>query len=276
MISRIESDESELDDIIEKVGYSYNSQKDLFFSNSDAWQREMGYCRLYDEVAAPFGIIVDSEPIYFSYAGKRWLIEFWKGQYDLTTGCEIGLYTTEEPDLDILGIFSGTFYNCVSLEDELFMSYTLKKNGETMFTREDKQWWLTSFKLGEFTEPSELTMDIYITLKDKTMLKEFITGLEAAGYSEDEYSIDELSVAIKFDKPHTQQPITRTYLTDMIIQQKNKLLCDKYQSITKEYVTSLAKINAIKDQAPELYGEVLNIGKTKQFFDIYNQIKKYF
>ena len=276
MISRIEPDESELDDIIEKVGYSYNSQKDLFFSNSDAWQREMGYCRLYDEVAAPFGIIVDSEPIYFSYAGKRWLIEFWKGQYDLTTGCEIGLYTTEEPDLDILGIFSGTFYNCVSLEDELFMSYTLKKNGETMFTREDKQWWLTSFKLGEFTEPSELTMDIYITLKDKTMLKEFITGLEAAGYSEDEYSIDELSVAIKFDKPHTQQPITRTYLTDMIIQQKNKLLCDKYQSITKEYVTSLAKINAIKDQAPELYGEVLNIGKTKQFFDIYNQIKKYF
>ncbi|HEY5584702.1 MAG TPA: DUF4474 domain-containing protein [Ruminiclostridium sp.] len=276
MISRIEPDESELDDIIEKVGYSYNSKKDLFFSNPNAWQREMGYCRLYDEVAAPFGIIVDSEPIYFSYAGKRWLIEFWKGQYDLTTGCEIGLYTTEEPDLDILGIFSGTFYNCVSLEDELFMSYTLKKNGETMFTREDKQWWLTSFKLGEFTEPSELTMDIYITLKDKTMLKEFITGLEAAGYSEDEYSIDELSVAIKFDKPHTQQPITRTYLTDMIIQQKNKLLCDKYQSITKEYVTSLAKINAIKDQAPELYGEVLNIGKTKQFFDIYNQIKKYF
>jgi len=275
MPESIGTDNSTLDNIIEQVGYSYNPKKDLFFSNSDTWQRKMGYCHLYDEVAAPFGIIVDSEPIYFSYAGKRWLIEFWKGQYDLTTGCEVGIYTTEAPDLNILGVFNGTFYNCASSEDELFISYSLKKNGETIFTMEGKHWWLTSFKLGEFSEPSELTMDLYITFKDNLMLNEFITGLESAGYSKDEFSIDELTVAINFGKPHTQQPITRTYLTDMIIQQKNKLLCDKYQSITKDQVTFLDKINAIKKQDPDLYEDVLNIGKTKQFFDIFNQIKEY-
>ena len=32
--------------------------------------------------------IIDCEPIYFSYGGKRWLIELWKGQYALTTGAE--------------------------------------------------------------------------------------------------------------------------------------------------------------------------------------------
>jgi len=45
---------------------------------------------LYDEAAAPLGMIVDCEPIHFEYKGKRWLIQFWKGQYDLPTGAEVG------------------------------------------------------------------------------------------------------------------------------------------------------------------------------------------
>ena len=72
--------DDELDEAINAAGYSYDSKEDIFYSNIDAWQKNMGYCQLYDEAAAPLGMIIDCEPIHFIYNGKRWLIEFWKGQ----------------------------------------------------------------------------------------------------------------------------------------------------------------------------------------------------
>lgn len=264
-----------LDEAIEAAGYLYDLEQDIFYSFLEAWQREMGYCRLYDEAAAPMGMIIDCEPIYFNYDDKRWMIEFWKGQYDMTTGCEIGVYTTEEPDLDIAGVFQGPFYHCASDSDLLTMSCILKKNGEILLTREAKHWWLTGFKLGEFSEPSELTMDLSITLKDQTMLNVFVKGLVRAGYSEDEIILDGDTVSLTFDKPRTQQPMTRTPETDKLIQRKNELLCNKYQEITGPYDTFPDKVNAIKTEAPELYEEVLKIGKTKQFLSIYEKIKEY-
>ena len=87
-------DYSDFDETIEASGFLYDPEEDIFYSKMNPWQRKYGYCRLYDEIAAPLGMIVDSEPIHFKYEGKSWLIEFWKGQYDLTTGCEIGIYNT--------------------------------------------------------------------------------------------------------------------------------------------------------------------------------------
>src|SRR5471030_2204142 len=194
-------DKNILDKGMEIAGYGYDPEQDIFYCNMDAWQRNMGYSRLYDEATAPLGMIVDCEPIYFKYGGKRWLVELWKGQYDLNTGCEVGLYTTEEPVLDIPEVFKYIFYNCVSNEDLLPMSFSLKKNGKIIFSRDDKHWWLSGFKLGEFSEPSELTMDLKITLKDEVMLEAFIEGLKNAGYSEDEIIINGNTVGLVFDKP---------------------------------------------------------------------------
>ena len=102
------SAEDELYEIIESAGYSYDPVQEIFYSNMYSWQRDMGYCRLYDEASAPLNMIIDCEPIYFEYGNKRWMIEFWKGQYGMTAGGEIGVYTTEGPDLSIPGIFNGT------------------------------------------------------------------------------------------------------------------------------------------------------------------------
>ena len=73
------SDKNILDKGIEIAGYGYDSEQDIFYCNMDAWQRNMGYSRLYDEATAPLGMILDCEPIYFKYGGKRWLVELWKG-----------------------------------------------------------------------------------------------------------------------------------------------------------------------------------------------------
>ena len=262
-------------EVIADAGYSYDPSQDIFYSNMDPWQRKMGYCGLYDEASAPLNMIIDCEPIYFVYGGKKWLIEFWKGQYGMTTGGEIGVYTTKEPDLNIPDFFDGTFYNCASNADRLYMSYSLVKNGEILFTRKDRHWWLTGFKLGEFSEPSELKMYLSIALKNAAMRNAFLEGLKEAGYSEDEIFVDRNIVGMVFAETHTSQPITRIAEADWLIQRKNELLCDKYQEITGPYDNFIDKMNAIREQAPEIYAAILNIGKTKQVFEIYGKIKDY-
>jgi hypothetical protein len=263
------TDNDELDKVVEIAGYTYDPTQDIFISNMDPWQRNLGYCRLYDEAAAPLGMIIDCEPIYFAYKEKKWMISFWKGQYDLVTGCEIGVYT-ESLDLNIFGAFTGTFYNSASNDDRLQLSFTLKKNGNTLFTRDGKHWWLTGFKLGEFSEPSDLSMEIEITLHDATMRDAFVSGLRNAGYTNREFKIDGNTVNFTFDIPHTPQPFTRTSEIDRFIQRKNELLCESYQEITKSYNNIQEKVKAIEEQAPELYEKVLKIWKKKPSYEIFN------
>lgn len=257
---------SELDKVIEAAGYSYDPKQDIFYSTLDPWQRDIGYCRLYDELAAPMGMIIDCEPIYFDYCEKRWMIGFWKGQYDLVTGAEIGIYT-KAFDLNILGLFRGTYYECVSNTDLLKMSYTLKKNGNPLFTREGEHWWLTGFKLGEFSDPAELTMDITITLHDINMRDAFVNGLWNAGYPLDEFTRNGATVSFKFDSPHTPPPFTRIPTTDRIIQRKNELLCSRFQEITGSSNNIQDKVKAIEQQAPEMYAKIIKAGKSKQFYE---------
>ncbi len=269
------ADKSELDKIYSIAGYAYDSKQDIFYSTLNPWQRKFGYCRLYDEAAAPLGMIVDCDPIYFNYKEKRWLIEFWKGQYDLPTGAEIGIYNTKAPELNIPGIFKGIFYYSASDDELLWMSYILKKKDKVLFTRGGRHWWLTGFRLGEFSQPSELTMIITITFKDWEMCTAFIKGLMRAGYLPHEFKRYGNTVRVTFDKPHTPQPITRTKVTDAIIQAKNKMLCDMYNQATKGAMTMEEKLKAIKEKNPELYSHIMGMGRPKDLYKSYRQIKKY-
>ncbi|OJU18499.1 MAG: hypothetical protein BGN88_11245, partial [Clostridiales bacterium 43-6] len=238
-----------LQNIVEKAGYAYDFGQDIFFSTMNPWQRKMGFCRLYDEAAAPMGMIVDSEPFYFYYDGKNWMIELWKGQYDLTTGAEIGIYTSEGEPFDRP---EKEFYHCADDNDRLTMSYTLYKNKQVLFKRAEKHWWLTGFSLGEFSSPKELTMDIYITLKDKTMLIAFINALEDAGYTKGEYKTFLNTVKMSFGKPHSEQPITRTAATDFLIQQKNFLLCKEFVNLTADEKTTDDILRLLEDTKPDM------------------------
>lgn len=257
----------ELDKIIELAGYDYDQPQDIFYSVLNPWQRNVGYCRLYDEAAAPLGMIMDCEPIYFDYDNRKWMISFWKGQYDLVCGSEVGIYTGGL-QLNIPDIFSGTFYNSVNDEEMLPISYTLKKNGKTLFTRSDRHWWLTGFKLGEFAQPSELTLETSLTFPNSAMRDAFLGGFKEAGYQEHEYTIDGNTVSFVFDTPHTPQPTTRTPATDEIIQEKNRLLCEMYQNLTREGQSTPEKLKILKKEAPELYDQALKLGANQQFFQV--------
>lgn len=265
------SDYKSIEEKIDAAGYEYDINQDIFYSKLNAWQREMGYCRLYDEAAAPLSMIIDCEPIYFEYDKRRWMIEFWKGQYGMTSGCEVGVYVTDKPDIQT-EFFEGPFFECVSDEDLLKMSYVLRKNGKVLFKRHDTHWWLTGFKLGEFSYPHELTVDFTIQLKDYEMMNKFIKGLLNAGYKEKEISIVGNSVSLYFDKPRTKQPYTRNNITDDIIQQTNKALIDEYLRITSGYDSLPEKLKAVQEANPEMINKIFSIGKPSSLYKI-NELK---
>jgi len=272
----IGTDKEKLDELnrdLKPFGFAYDPSQDLFYSLMDCWQRNFGYCRLYDEASALFSMIIDCEPIYFNYADKRWMIEFWKGQYGMTTGAEIGVYYTSDPDINIPGLFSGTFYHCAKDEDRINMSFILRKNGNILFTRTGYHWWLTGFKLGEFSQPSELSMDIMLDLHDRQMTEAFVRGLKEAGYTEEEYGVRGRRVFIRYDKPHTPQPLTRNPLTVNIMQRNNRSFCEAYQYLTQAYTNTLDKLIAIKQRSPQMYSQIMNMGKSHQVFEAYNRLK---
>lgn len=263
------------DEEFEIIGYKYDIKQDIFYTEVDAWQRSAGYCKMYDEAAAPFGIIIDCEPIYFDCNEKSYMIEFWKGQYGITTGGEIGFYEVKQPDISIPGVFEGTFYNSIANEELIKMSFILYKNGEKLFIRKERHWWLTGFKLGEFSNPSELKMDIKITFRDWDMCNGFIEGLKRSNYSLEEFKVIGSTVYINFDKCHSPQPYTRTKTLEKIVQTRNKQLCIWYSHITGNYTNIQDKLNVVKETSPSIYERIKDIGKPREMFSLYQKIRDY-
>lgn len=255
-------------------GFAYYRPQNMFYSLMNCWQRECGYCRLYDEGCAAFSMIIDCEPIYFDYDGKKWMIEFWKGQYGMTTGCEIGIYNTTVPFIDIPGLFYGTFYECASDEERMPMAFTLIKKDKVLFYRSDLHWWLTGFRLGEFSEPEDLVMHAQITLKNEEMRDIFIEALVKTGYKRNEIAYTNNTVGFVFDKPRSKQPLTRNAVMDFIMQTNNKRNCYAYNEATKLIGDPLDKFILVKNEAPKMYNKILNIRNTPDIFKDYKLLQQ--
>lgn len=158
------------------LGFQYNPKEDYYFTADDPWQRNFGFNAAYDTGAAFAFMYYDTMRCKFTYDNKDWMIQFWKGQYGLVfIGSEIGVYN-KPIDRD------AEHYDCANDEDSLMMSMTTYRKGKEIFTREyDKYWWCTGFvpgKLDKFSDRSELSMNVRITLKDYKMLLSFCGALK--------------------------------------------------------------------------------------------------
>ena len=169
---------------VDAAGFLYDPRQDIIYSKMYPLQRHFGYAYGYDAAALAMNAIIDCEPIFFDYGGKTWMIELWKGQYGLETGCEIGVYNRASGAPFPYSILDATvgkrpndpnpshnlFFDCASDSELLTMSSTLYRNGEKLFCRgPERHWWLTGFKWGVLSEPSDLTMDVSITCLDEVM-----------------------------------------------------------------------------------------------------------
>ena len=196
----------------EVLGYQYSYPDDYYYTNDKkCWQKYFGFSKFYDLVSPYILLEYDYVRVYFTYEGKDWMIQFWKGQYGLIFyGCEVGVYnrrhSSKEP-----GVF--TLYNCAKEGDWLNMEQSLYHDTTGLgtyrreFTRNwSKYWWCTGFKRGHLRveEPArELRSVGTIEMKDQTMLQLFTDGLEKCGFSRvaygaelgtDSFSVDGLNV----------------------------------------------------------------------------------
>jgi Domain of unknown function (DUF4474) len=223
------SPSSRLAKVVDLAGFSYDPQKDIIFSEMDALQRKFGYAYGYDDSIFLINADIDCEPIFFDCHGKTWMIELWKGQYGLMTGCEIGVYNRSPNSSPIYSFLDATigkrehdsnpshnlFFDCASDNELLEMSFTLYRRGqeylgrqrlaETLFSRgPEKHWWLTGFRWGELSNPDDLFMEVSIKFPSWEMHDAFVRALLDLGYQPT--AVPAHPVTFTFDRPHSFQP----------------------------------------------------------------------
>lgn len=208
------------------AGFSYDPENDVFYSTKNAWQRSFGYCHLYDVASPIFRMIIDVERITFYYNNKNWLITFWKGQYGIVTGAEIGIYATNQKMVN-----KKTLYLPVKDNEMLNMGFTLYRKNEELTKIENRHWWLAVFKLGIFSKPKDLLMDIKIEFPSAEMLNAFLKAFKKIGYKDKHFKVEDNTFYFKFKRPKTHKVWTRSWILDGITQKlnrKNAKLYDKY------------------------------------------------
>ena len=212
------------------AGFSFNSEKSIFYSTRNAWQKKFGYCHFYDVAAPIFQMIIDTEPVRFSYNNKNYLLTFWKGQYGIVTGAEIGIYTNTNSF-----VFKNSLY-MPNDEDMLDMGFTLYRNGKEVTNVNAKHWWLAIFKIGLFSNPKDLTMDIKLKFKNEEMLNAFLEAFKKIGYKENEYNIEDNIFYFTFKRPKTRKVWTRNILADSIRQKINKRNVKLYNKVLNDVI----------------------------------------
>jgi UDP-2,3-diacylglucosamine pyrophosphatase LpxH len=214
------SPKSLLASMVDLAGFTYDPEQDIIVSKMDPLQRKFGYAYGYDAAALLMSAVIDCEPIFFDYNNKHWMIELWKGQYGLMTGCEIGVYTRSPGASGFYSVLDATlgprahdanpthnlFYDCAADSDRLAMSYTLFRgnNKATVFTRKEQHWWLTGFKWGVLSTPDDLTMDVSIDFGNAQMLSAFVSAARALGYQG--LTVSGTAANFTFAKPFSPQP----------------------------------------------------------------------
>lgn len=229
-----------LNGLAKPFGFAYFCREDIMTSTLDAPQRQFGYCSLFDLAAPRFQMVFDCEPIYFSYEDRTWLIEFWKGQYGINVGGEIGIYRADAVVLP--GDRSSALFHSVSDEELLPLSMELYFRDRKLFAARERHWWLTGFWMGGFARPEELSMDCSVTFPNCRMLKSFVDGMMEAGYARCELSICNLTVTFRFSNPRSRQPRTFRRILTWWADRKNRFFCRLYCRMTRPFSCTLDKL----------------------------------
>ena len=162
-------------EILAMAGYEYDAGQDIFYTHLNPWQRYFGFTDIYDQAAPLTNMWYLTLKADFMYDDLLWRLQWWKGQYGVLEGAELGVYTKSPYD-------NSGFYKCAEDEQLLRMvldyyhSWEDYKNGDRLFTRaEQEHWWLTGFKFG-VVSPKKCVVRATLYAYDDEMAD----GIEAA------------------------------------------------------------------------------------------------
>ena len=182
--------------LMEKIsilGYRYSYEDDYYYTDDiHCWQKYFGFNFAYDTIAPLMLFEYDYPRVFFTYGGKDWMIQMWKGQYGAVFyGSEVGVYNKPEGRQAATRL---AHYAAASEEDFLQIGTSLYRQnystGEYSLEFEvpyATHWWATGFVPGHLldtTPCSELRTVTHITLKDEEMAILFADGLSECGFRE--------------------------------------------------------------------------------------------
>ena len=249
-----------LNELAGPFGFSYDPDCGVMTSRLDAPQKAFGYQALYDQTAVHFHMVFDCEPVYFDYQGRTWLIEFWKGQYGINIGGEIGIYhadTIISPEH-----YEQTTFLSASEAELLPVSMELNFKGKNLFCISRLHWWLTGFYTGRYADPQDLSMNVSLTFPDEEMMNSFVKNLLSRGYASCDVCICGLTVSFSFSVPHSRQP--KHCLAFLSAQWKNRLLCRLYCRITRPFHCVLDQILFLYFFLPAAFRRTLRFQKHRR------------
>lgn len=249
------SDEEKLSFInaaLNPFGFTFDLNKDLVISKNDSWQRNYGFMDLYDYKAPFFNIVMDSQPIYFEYDKKHYRIEFWKGQYGITTGAEIGIYVRDDTSK------FKNYYRAANDNERLEMTFELTKKCK-LFRRCDLSWWLTGFDIGVFSKPKDLKMSICLKFPNQEMANAFKKGLINAGYAHDNIEVCDNIICFNYCTPSNYKPNYSHKLIKCLAQIMNWINVHIYLCLTRMFNRTIDKLTYLRYMAPCLYKFIIRL-----------------
>ena len=260
-------------------GYSYDPKQHIIYSNKTPIQRFFGFADTVDDAANPvLSSAILCDPIYFYYDGKEYRLEFWKGQYGIMAGAEVGLYyrkpcTRKNVYGDtVYDDAEGTdrWYRAALDEDYIKVTYDYKIGEKTLFERDDKHWWTTGFMWGGYVSPSQPVMKITIEFKNDEMMNAFLTGGDVP---EEVANLSSLKNTSDSDKMNNK--IFQTWgLNNAIKYSNNKKKYSDFDISSKSTVIitySLPLINQQPQDGKQI--DVIQNANTK-FIEVYKQVKE--
>ena len=165
--------------VLDAAGYAYDASQQVYYSTLNPWQRHFGFGDIYDDAAAYVNMRYTTFKADFTYDGLLWRLQWWKGQYGILEGAEMGVYT-KDPNS------TSDFYDCADNDHLLDMSFeyyrTVKDyNSKNMlFYREEQpHWWLTGFKVGYTVGTDKSVVKATIKADSEEMANGIESGLRA-------------------------------------------------------------------------------------------------
>ena len=231
-----------LEELAEPFGYVYHCCCGFFSSAMDAWQKSAGYTRLYDYMASRFQMVFDSLPVYFNYRDRTWLIEFWKGQYGINTGAEIGIYHADR--LLSEAEYRTAHFEAAGKEEMLSCSMQLCTEGGACVKISERHWLLTAFMPGVFSRPSSLCLKAAICFGGREMMEAFYQGLCRAGYPAECITVQNLCLSFTLHGPGPA-PAHYSFLTRFhrrLSQCLNRMYCRLFLWVTRPFTCTEDRI----------------------------------
>lgn len=247
--------------LLQPFGFFLIPARNLISSIRNPWQRTFGYQALFDRSAPHFNMIFDCEPVRFDYQGQTWLLEFWKGQYGINTGCEIGLYhadriLTEEE-------YSTAHFEAASDQQLLPMHMKLYEADQILLELEETHWWLTAFLPGCFSQPERLTLEASVTFPDFCMQQSFLGAMLQLGYRMCELNIHGLTVSFRFTTPHAEAPRTVFPFYRRWVQWKNRFFCRLYRFAARPFLCTEDRLLYLFCSLPAAFRHILRFRKNR-------------